>query len=51
MSFFTIVIMHEFTLEITVDLGIVTFYGIIGNNFEGFNVSAFNIWRKIYNKL
>jgi hypothetical protein len=30
--------MHEFTVEIIVDLGIVTFYGIIDNDFKGVEV-------------
>jgi hypothetical protein len=33
MSSFIIVRLNEFTVEIVVDLGIVTFYGIIGNDF------------------
>jgi hypothetical protein len=51
MSSFIIVILHEFIVGIIVDLGIVTFYGIIDNDFKRVNVAAFNIWRQIYNKL
>lgn len=35
MSSFIIRILHEFTVEIIVDLGTVIFYGIIDNDFKG----------------